>query len=68
MTSKEAVQLMDSDTLFVHLFCLKLAKFDKDVRHMSSFYVLQDTRPGGPQANFDLDAVRYAEYQRMFRP
>ena len=67
MTSKESVQLMDQQTLFVHLFCQKLANFAKDVRNLSNFYVFQDSRPGSVQERFDLDAVRFAEYRKLFQ-
>lgn len=64
MVSTSKLDIEDLVTLAVDY----AARQHKTVRFMSSWYVFSDTRPGSLQERVDLDAKRYVEYGRMFKP
>ena len=57
---------MDYATAFVNEFCNQIARMQKQLREMRTFYVFEDHRPGTPTERFDLDAKSWSEYQKLF--
>jgi hypothetical protein len=61
---------MDNETkllIFVNEFCNQMAKSARGIRHMHSWYVFADKRPGSVEERFTADAKDYFEYRQMFQ-
>lgn len=56
------------ETLFVDLFCTRLANTVKSWEQMRIFYVWEDKRLGSVEERFRRDVSDFAEYERMRRP
>ena len=57
---------MDYASAFVNEFCNQIARMQKQLREMRTWYVFRDHRPGTATERFDLDAKSWSEYQKLF--
>jgi hypothetical protein len=59
---------MDYASEFVDQFCNQLAINEKGLQRMMAWYVFEDKRPETVTENFEADAKRFWDYEKMFRP
>lgn len=59
---------MDTTTEFVNQFCHRMASINHVMGEMRSFYIFEDKRPGGPVDRINEDSLKFALYQKMFKP
>lgn len=56
------------NTDYVSIFCAELAKADKGLREMHSFYLFTDKRSGSVIDRVNKDADEYVALQKLFKP